>query len=65
MLAVLDDDDFALIVEELDAGRSMNSVYEWIKHTFPAAASSSALQNHLKGRCSCPESVPLKGVVRG
>ena len=64
MLDAFDDDDFALIGEELAAGRTMASTFQWLSEHL-GDVSASAFANHLVGRCRCAEDVPLKGLRRG
>lgn len=64
MLDQFDADDFALIGEEFAAGRTMASAFEWLGEHL-GDVSSSAFNNHIKGRCRCNDDVPLKGLRRG
>ena len=64
MLEQFDDDDFGLIAEEFAAGRTMASAWQWLSGHL-GDVSSSAFNNHIKGRCRCAEDVPLKGLRRG
>ena len=64
MLDSFDAEDFALIGEELAAGRTMASTWEWLRDHL-GDRTASAFNNHLKGRCRCADDVPLKGVRRG
>lgn len=64
MLDVFDGDDLALIAEEFAAGRTMASAWAWLSEHL-GDVSSSAFNNHIKGRCRCADDVPLKGARRG
>ena len=63
IVAGLDDDDLEMVAVELAGGMTMSVAYQWIAPTFPSEVSDSAVKNHLKGRCSCPDGVPLLGAV--
>jgi hypothetical protein len=64
MLDALDDDDFELLAEELANGMTMATAWLWISPLL-GDVSDSAAKNHWRGRCSCPDTVPLAGVRRG
>ena len=63
MLDAFDADDLALIAEELAAGRTMASTWQWLKEHL-GDVSPSAFNNHLVGRCRCADDVPLMKAVR-
>jgi len=64
MLDVLDADDLELLAEELAGGMAMATAWQWCGHLF-GDLSDSAVKNHWRGRCCCPDGTPLFGAQRG
>ena len=65
MLDHLEADDFDALAAELATGMKMSVAWQWVEPVIGGDLSSSSWNNHLMGRCGCPDDSPLLGVCRG
>jgi hypothetical protein len=65
MLDTFDAEDFDALATELRSGMTMSVAWQWVEPVIGEDLSSSAFNNHITGRCRCPETVPLLGMRRG